>query len=130
MKTTYVMAVRCYRPDGSFETCQYEVEAVDLKTGMQNALDKAFSKMIPFTPERVEIKPQRHFVNNAPAVDDASAHNPAYFKLRSCTAKKAYPYKEQAQKDADQMNVKRKPAQPIQSVYTCGFCKFFHVGGK
>lgn len=128
MKTTYVMAIKCYRPDETCDIRQIEVEGDDLKQAFHNAIDVTISA-IPFTPSRIEIKPQRHYQKNtAKVVDDDPNYNAAYFRLRSCTGKKAYASVKHAENDAVSVNRKVKPGMPVEYAYPCTFCKLFHVG--
>ena len=54
----------------------------------------------------------------------------AYRELRGCKSKKDYFDLAKAQADADAMNRRRSPSQPIEAPYKCEFCQRIHVGAS
>ena len=90
----------------------YESELEPFKEALREVMGKILAGMSS-VPERIEILPE--------IVEDSEA----YKKFRSCTSKKQYVIKAQAEHDAAE--VTRRTRQE-KRVYSCIYCNCWHVG--
>ena len=97
---------------GETTTRPYESEKEPFKEALREVMGKILAGMSS-VPEKIQMIP------------DTIPNSEAYKKFRSCTSKKQYVIKEQAEHDAIELTRKYKQEK---QVYACVYCRCFHVG--